>query len=345
MTPSGLAIATLLSGCALFAGCQSPPPAIWVTNENAVHALPSATPIDADPLPAEVAAFELKREERSRLEKERSQRLHERAAEGLPAAPGVVLAAPAEGAARGDPRGLICYVPPVFLFCAATVGLVEAEVYGAKRVWGSFTSPGVIPAEKGLAYAALFRERATAMSLKERVAKFAKSPPYSGEHEEYPRLIVRIKSVRLVSYDSPYDSVRRSQPWSGPTFMLATFGIGGYVLLGGPRTTVISITATAKALPAPGVEMATTEHGADFVFPAEDDRISATLDDALDSLALSILATYFPTQPASLEFKEWQSLRLSEDPAALEDFIARHPDGNLRQAARDRIHGLGYYGR
>jgi len=107
----------------------------------------------------------------------------------------------------------------------------------------------------------------------------------------------------------------------------------------------VSIAASAKVFLAPELDPIETVHSADFVLSADDEKLLQGVNEALRSLALSISVTYFPQSPAGIEFREWQDLRLSEDRAALENFIQRHPDGNLKEAARDRLRALEFFSR
>ena len=342
---SSTGIGLIFGTCVLLAGCQSAPPAISVENVDAARPLPAGTPIAADLGPLALAGFEFSPEVRERLEKERAERIREDAASVLPS-PGSVAGAPLEGAARGDPRGLICYVPPIILICAGGAAIGAGALYVGRRSWDSLTTPTLVPAAEGAAYAALFRGRATGDALAARVARFAgnSADPAS---QAYPRLVVGLTSARLVSYETAYESAHKASPTATTVATFVGLGPIGFVapVIGGPRSVHISISASAKTLLAAGVESTATEHSAEFVLPAGNEELQRGLNDALDALALSIVATYFPAQPAAQEFKEWQSLRSSTDLEALQDFIRRHPEGNLKEAARDRIHALGYWGR
>jgi len=346
---SSKGIGLIFGGCVALAGCQSAPPAIFVDNEDAARPLPAGTPIAVDLRPLALAGFEFSPDKREQLEKERAERIREDAATTLPS-PDALANAPVEAtaaAARGDPRGLICFVPPIILVCAGGVAITAGVLYTGRRSWDSVTTPTLVPAAEGAAYAAVFRDRATGDALAARVARFAGNAADPAS-QAYPRLLVGLTSAQLVSYETAYESAHKAAPTATTVATFAGLGlVGGFAapIIGGPRSVHISISASAKAVLAPGVESTATEHAAEFVFPAGDEEIRRGLNGALDILALSIVSTYFPEQPAAREFKEWQSLRSNTDLEALQDFIRRHPDGNLGQAARDRIHALGYWGR
>ena len=297
---SALLAASLLA----LAGCHSVPKptpevAVEVVGGKSAVALPLSAPLLGDARPLELAAFEVPREERERFEKERSEWVRQQAADGT------------SSMFRGLGRGIepLCLVPPPIVSClaflgveAALVGVVAAALYPFRLGSASMSwdGPTLIPAKEGAQVSDFFRGEATGGSLAERIDRLNGS---QARGDEYPRLVVRMKSARLVSY--------------GPALR-------------------VSMTASAQALESREDQTAPTEHTADFIIARDKERLAKGVDNALDVLARNISATYFPGGREA----SWAKVRGTRDPEELRRYIAADPAGPYAKEADVRIAAL-----
>lgn len=95
------------------------------------------------------------------------------------------------------------------------------------------------------------------------------------------------------------------------------------------------IIAQAQAYPSAGVEWAPTVHVVEFPFEPGDELV-LEVPKILDVLAQSIVASYLPDHPLSVEKRHWEGVN-SMDAAKVQTYLDRYPDGKFADLARKQI--------
>lgn len=305
-----VAASVALSGCATRP--LPTPSSVSVRGPIPAGGLPTVARIVADDQPIELPDFVITPENRAEFEKRRSKNI-DRRVDRTPSSLG-------NNVARCLFYGPLCWVAsPVILPAAATADSVGA------RIKAHSEEPSLISEKDGARLAALFTEHASGASLSERTLRLIESAALpSAKESEYPRLVVRVKSVRAF-----YAPQARKKLVETPS----QIEVGG-------RLVHFRIIAQAQAYPSAGAEWAPTEHESGFPFRRDDELAVRGIEETLDVLAQSIVSTYLPAHPSSVEQSYWESVGGSSDPAELQTYLDRYPEGKYAGLARKRIAAL-----
>ena len=188
---------------------------------------------------------------------------------------------------------------PVLIPISATTGYTHARIRASR---GAAYIP--ISEANSQRLSALFSGTLTGVALGERTLALARTAPApSGTEAGFPRLVVTMKSatVRMDTYEELH----------------------------------VTVVAEAQAQPAPGVTWAPTEHVIDMEFWQRYDYTVA-VQKILDVLAQSIVATYLPQHPHSVEQRHWDDVR-TKDAARVQTYLERYPSGTYAELARQRL--------
>jgi len=262
----------------------------------------------ADDQPIELPDFVITPEERKELEKQRAKNIDRRIPQNTP------------GDVAGGVVACLLYGPIGWVACPVALPFAFIASGVDARIRANRQEPSLISKKHGARLAALFTERASSVSLSERTLQLIESAAVpSAKEAEYPRLVVRVKSARVLHVPQ----ARKKLDGSAASPIMH-----------------FRIIAQAQAYPSAGAEWAPTEHAAAFPFRRDDELAARGIQATLDVLAQSIVSTYLPAHPSSVEHSNWESVHGSADPAELQTYLDRYPEGKFAGLARKRIAAL-----
>ncbi|HJS39088.1 MAG TPA: hypothetical protein VJ789_13280 [Burkholderiales bacterium] len=296
-----LAVGVALSGCA-----TSPPPTpsgADVRGQVPAEGLPHVSRVVANELPISLVGFWNDPKEREEFEKRRAAIIAERVEANR--ASGADMAA---GIAVGSLRACLLLGPfcvlalPAIPVAAAVAG--TADYSRARIVAGRGVEYIPITESNSQRLSALYSGTLTGVALGERTLRLARSGPAPVDAAaDYPRVVVTMKSA-TVRMDA-HEELR------------------------------VKVVAEAQAQPSPGVTWAPTEHVIDMELWQRYDYTVA-VQKILDVLAQSIVATYLPQHPHSVEKRHWDDVR-TKDAAQVQTYLERYPNGTFAELARQQL--------
>lgn len=188
---------------------------------------------------------------------------------------------------------------PVIIPTTIIVGAVSAHSGAAKGV-------PTIPISQGNAtrLATQFMEGLSGVTLSERTLRRIQSAPASlATGKDFPRLVISMKSATVRA--DVDDELR------------------------------VTIAAHVQAFASAGVEWAPTVHEVDLEFWPRYDYAVA-VQKVLDVLAESIVSTYLPEHPYSVEKRYWEGVS-NISVGQVQTYLDRYPDGAFAEPARAQI--------
>lgn len=299
-----LAALVALSGCAT----SLPPNPTGADAKGQVPAegLPHVSSIVANDLPISLVGFWNDPKEREEFEKRRAEiiarRTEQNRTSGADMAGGIALGTLQACLTLGP---LCVLALPAIPVAAAVAG--TADYSRARIVAGRGVEYIPITEANSQRLSALFSGTLSGPALGERTLALARTAPApSGTDAEFPRLVVTMKSatVRMDAAEELH----------------------------------VTVVAEAQAHPAPGVSWTPTEHVIDMELWQRYDYTVA-VQRILDVLAQSIVATYLPQHPFSVEKRRWDEAS-AKGVAGLRSYVERYPSGTFAELARARASEL-----
>lgn len=154
--------------------------------------------------------------------------------------------------------------------------------------------------EDGERLAALFQDRATSAALTKHVV-LLKGP--SSRDLDYPRLTIRVDTIELQNLS---------------------------------RGRFFRVIAYAQAHTGPYTALPRTVHSSSFTYHG-DGPTKRGIDAMLVALGQSIMVTYFPNHPYSVEYLHWERVSRSFDPEEVRTYIDQYPEGRFAEPARAQL--------